>query len=109
MAVEAMLDELRKRLKGEHLLLADVSDARVAFTVTGPSAREVLAKGTPVDLAPGKFEPGVFCRTRIGQVPVAFWMTEDSEFRLLCFRSLERFVHRWLATAADSGSFPRFL
>ena len=108
-AVEATLAELDARLKGEHMLFADVSDARVAFRVSGPSAREVLAKGTPVDLAAGAFDPGMFCRTRLGQVPVAFWMSGDEEVTLLCFRSVGRFVHDWLTTAAESGSFPRYL
>ena len=35
-----------------------MSDARAVFQVSGPSAREVMAKLCPVDLSPEAFKPG---------------------------------------------------
>lgn len=87
-----------------HHLSADVSDVRSLFRIEGRGAREVLAKGAPVDLAIDKFGPGDFRRTRLGQVAVAFWMTGDDAFSLVCFRSVEEFVGRWLQLAARPGS-----
>ncbi|TPE53527.1 sarcosine oxidase subunit gamma [Amaricoccus solimangrovi] len=83
-------------------LAVDVSDARVIFRIAGPGARMVLAKGAPVDLAPQAFRPGDFRRTRLGQVAVAFWMTGDGAFELMCFRSVAGFVEDWLLNAARS-------
>ena len=96
-------------LAGVHHLAADVSAARVRFRLTGPGAREVLAKGAPVDLAPTAFGPGDLRRTRLGQVAVAFWMPEPDAFDLVCFRSVADFTARWLVTAAAPGSLPGHL
>lgn len=91
-------------LAGKHHLVADVSDARAVFTVTGAGAREVLAKCCPVDFAPGMFGPGEVRRTRAAQVAAAVWMSGDDAFTLVCFRSVARYVFDLLATLARPGS-----
>lgn len=100
--------QIADALKGEHHLVADVSDARVVLHIAGPGAGEVLAKGAPVDLAPGVFRPRDLRRTRLGQVPVAFWMVEQEVFNLICFRSVATFVEDWLVTAARPKTLPNF-
>ncbi|HEU0221194.1 MAG TPA: sarcosine oxidase subunit gamma family protein [Paracoccaceae bacterium] len=101
--VAAAIAVIAEALQGEHHLAADVSDARVRFLIAGPGAREVLAKGAPVDLAPQAFGPGDLRRTRVGQVAAAFWCTAPEEFELVCFRSVATYMHDWLATAARPG------
>jgi len=91
-------------LEGEHALVANVSDARAVFEVSGPQARDVLAKLAPVDLDPAQFTPGMFRRTRLAQVAAAFWMTDDQTFRIVCFRSVAQYVFDLLSVAAQSGS-----
>lgn len=91
-------------LAGKHHLVADVSDARAVFTLTGAGAREVLAKCCPVDFAPGVFGPGEVRRTRAAQVAAAVWMGEDDTFTLVCFRSVARYVFDLLATLARPGA-----
>jgi sarcosine oxidase subunit gamma len=83
-----------------------MSCARAAIDLVGPGWREVLAKGSPIDLAPGRFEPGDFRRTRLGQVAVAIWASEAETAHLVCFRSVAGFVFDWLRTAAAPGSLP---
>jgi sarcosine oxidase subunit gamma len=100
---------ISRALAGSHHLAADVSDARSLFRLTGPGAREVLAKGAPVDLAPEAFGPGDFRRTRLGQVAAAFWCSEPDTFDMMCFRSVGGFVADWLANAARPGSLPGHL
>lgn len=97
---------MRRTLERVPHLLADVSDARALLALEGAGAREVLAKGAPVDLAPGRFEPGEIRRTRLGQIAVAFWMTGPDRFELMCFRSVAGFAFDWLAQAAREGSLP---
>ncbi len=92
-----------------HHLAVDVSDARAVFAIDGPGAREVLAKGAPVDLSRTAFGPGDLRRTRLGQIAVAFWMTGEDRFELVCFRSVADFAETWLRTAAAPGSLPGFL
>ncbi|MBC57956.1 MAG: sarcosine oxidase subunit gamma [Confluentimicrobium sp.] len=98
-AVAAMQTELA----GTHSLVVNVSDARAMFRISGPAAREVLAKLCPVDLSPGAFGPGDFRRTRAAQVPVAFWMQAEDAFALICFRSVAGYVFDLLKTAARPG------
>jgi hypothetical protein len=71
----AAVAALLAALAGKHHLVADVSDARAVFTITGDGAREVLAKCCPVDVAPGVFGPGEVRRTRAAQVAAAVWMS----------------------------------
>lgn len=94
---------LRKSLGKRHFLVADVSDARVSFTLSGDKVREVIAKLAPVDLAPGHFAPGAFRRTRFGQISAAFWLISETEARVICFRSVAEFMFNQLSAAARLG------
>lgn len=91
-------------LAGSHAMVVDVSDARASFRISGPLAREVVAKLAPVDMAPGRFEAPMFRRTRLAQVPAALWMDGPEAIRLICFRSQARYVFDLLTTAAQPGS-----
>ncbi len=100
--------EIAARLAPAPCLVADVSDARVVFRLSGPGAREVLAKGAPADLSPSAFGVGDFRRTRIGQVAAAFWLRGDGSFDLMCFRSVAEYMRLWLETAARPGTLPGY-
>ncbi|MFK7876981.1 MAG: sarcosine oxidase subunit gamma [Paracoccaceae bacterium] len=102
--VAANLDKIRKSLHQDHALVENVSDARAVFHVTGPLARDVLAKLAPVDLSPECFQPGQLRRTRLAQVAAAFHMREDHCFEVICFRSVAQYVFDVLKTAARPGS-----
>lgn len=105
--LDSVLADLDEALGGENVLLSDVSDARVTFSITGPNARETLAKGCPSNLSHEAFGPGDFIRTRLGQVPVALWMPDPESVALMCFRSVGEFVGNWLENAAV-GPFPGY-
>ena len=96
--------KLQQALGGQHALVVNVSDARASFRVSGPHAREVMAKLAPVDLDPAAFTPGMFRRTRLAQVPVAFWMPDTETFQIICFRSVAQYVYDLLKVAAQPGS-----
>jgi len=97
---EAAVKDLEKGLKNAHALVADVSDARSVFRLTGPGARETLAKVTPVDLHPSALQPGIVYRTRLAQVAGAFWQRDDGSFEVICFRSVADYVATLLKTSA---------
>ncbi|MGR3462825.1 MAG: sarcosine oxidase subunit gamma [Roseovarius sp.] len=90
-------------LEGQHFLAVNVSDARSFLRISGARAREVLAKLCPVDLSPDAFASGMFRRTRMAQVPAAFWLDEGGTFHLVCFRSVGEYAFNLLKTAALSG------
>ncbi len=91
---------------GGHLSAVDVSQARASFAVTGEDVlvREAIAKLAPVDMAPGAFGPGMVRRTRLAQVPAAFWMPDAGRAELICFRSVADYVFTILTDAARKGS-----
>jgi len=98
---EAGVAKLSEALKGQHFLAANVSDARAVFSISGSGAREVLARPAPVDLSPEVFGPGMMRRTRLAQVPAAFWMRDAETFELICFRSVAGYVFDVLRNAAN--------
>ncbi|TCP62005.1 sarcosine oxidase subunit gamma [Rhodovulum bhavnagarense] len=102
--VPEALAALRDKIGDDHITAVDVSDARAQFRLTGPGAREVLAKLSPVDFAPARFVPGTFRRTRLAQVPVAVWQKDADRFGLVCFRSVGGYVAGLLANAAAPGA-----
>ncbi len=102
--VPSVLARLTGALDGVHALVADTSDARSVFHLDGPGVREVLAKVTPADMDPARLEPGVFRRTRIGQVAGAFWFRDASSAEILCFRSVATYVDTLLRNAIAGGS-----
>ena len=108
-AVGKTLAKMHKALGETHALAVDVSDARAVFRVSGPHAREVLAKLAPVDLSTAAFGQDDFRRTRLAQVPAAFWMRDAETFEIICFRSVAQYVHDLLTTAAQTGSEVGFL
>ena len=105
------LAALSNALGARHHLAVDLSDARAIFEISGDGAREVLAKGAPVDLSRGAFTLGDVRRTRLGQLAAAFALVGEGpdRFHLVCFRSVAAHVERWLDVAARAGSLPGVL
>lgn len=101
---DGVVVQLERALAGQHAMAVNVSDARAVFVLSGPHAREVLAKLAPVDLAPAAFKPGMLRRTRIAQVAGAFWLQDDETFHIVCFRSVAKYVNDLLSHASRSGT-----
>lgn len=99
--VAAAIATLADKLKGEHHLAVDVSDARAVFRIEGPKADQVLAKLAPVDLP--TLAPNELRRSRAGQVAAAFWK-DDQGYTLVCFRSVAGYVMGLLSHSAQPGS-----
>jgi len=102
--VDAVLAAMQQKLAKAHALAVDVSDARALLQVTGPSAREVMAKLCPLDLSPATFQPGTIRRTRMAQIPAALWMEDEMSFQVICFRSVADYAFNLLKTAAQPES-----
>lgn len=102
--VAGAVAKMQAGLTKVHALAVDVSDARAVFRVAGKGAREVMAKLAPVDFRPTAFGPGMFRRSRLAQVPAAFWMPDDASFQIVCFRSNAQYMFDLLKAAAQPGS-----
>ena len=95
---------LSETLKDTHHLVANVSDARAMLSLTGGDPREVLAKLSPANVSPEAFKPGTLRRSRLAQVPAAFWIEDAGTAYVICFRSVAEYVFDILKTAALPGS-----
>lgn len=102
--VDDNIAAIAKTMKKGHYLAVNVSDARAVFRITGGGAREVVAKLSPVDMSPEAFGAGQIRRTRMAQVPAAFWIGEDGSITVVCFRSVAQYVFDLLKGAAANGS-----
>lgn len=101
---DALARDLAERLKG----LASISDqhgGRTVLRLSGPRAREVLAKGLPIDLHPRAFGPGDAATSTISLMGVQLWQTDDAPaYDIALFRSVSESFWRWLtASAAEFG------
>lgn len=103
-AAPGMEATLRTALAGEFATVANVSDARAVFTVTGLGWRDALAKLCPVDFS--TLEAGDIRRTRAAQVAAAILVTGPEEARVICFRSVAQYMFDLLSVAASKGSEP---
>jgi len=95
---------LEEQLSDQFAGLASVCDqsgSRVLFSVQGPNARTLLAKGLGVDLHPQSFSPGDVAVSSIGHMGVQLWQVDAAPtYRLLVARSYAESFRHWLQAAA---------
>jgi sarcosine oxidase subunit gamma len=94
---------LTEALSGVHALVANVSDARAVYRVSGDGSRDALAKLAPVDFGKDAFGAGDIRRSRFAQVPAAVWGNADGSFEVICFRSVAQYVFDLLRVSAQKG------
>ena len=102
--VPGLLASLRAALAGVHAAIADVTDGRVAFRVAGPSARDVLAKGCPLDLHARAFPPGRCAQSLLAKASVLIHLVDDGPergpgFDVYVARSFADYLWTWLEDA----------
>jgi sarcosine oxidase subunit gamma len=104
LANEALAGDLAQKLKGLGSI-SDQSGGRTVFRISGPRARDVLAKGLPIDLDPRSFPLGSAATSTISLMGVQLWQTDDTRsYDIAVFRSVSASFWRWLtASAAEFG------
>jgi sarcosine oxidase subunit gamma len=100
----ALARDLSAKLAG----LASISDqsgGRTLLRLSGPHARDVLAKGLPIDLDPRAFPLGSAATSAISHMGVQLWQLDDTRsYDLAIFRSVSESFWSWLsASAAEFG------
>lgn len=83
--------------------LVDVSDRQVALSIAGPTARELLAYGCPLDLDDAAFPVGMCTRTVLSRADVVLWRSSPEEYHLETARSFAGYVLGWLREAERGG------
>jgi sarcosine oxidase subunit gamma len=100
--------ELYSELKTRLAVLASVfdqSNGRVILRVSGAKARNVLAKGTPVDLHPDEFPVGKSATTQMAHVGVHLTRTGEDAFELSVFRGFAENFWEWLTEQSEEFGY----
>lgn len=105
LANEALARDLAQHIAG----LASISDqsgGRTVLRVSGKRAREVLAKGLPIDLDPRAFPLGSAATSVISLMGVQLWQVDDTRsYDIAIFRSLSQSFWRWLTVSAGEFGY----
>jgi methylglutamate dehydrogenase subunit D len=86
---------------GDLASVSDQSDARTIIRVAGVKARDVLAKGVPIDLHASSFCAGQAAITTVARIGVHIWQVDATPtYELIVERSLAVSFWQWLAASA---------
>jgi heterotetrameric sarcosine oxidase gamma subunit len=86
--------------------ISDQSDGRAVVRISGPKARDLLAKGLPIDLDPRVFKPGDAATSLISYIGVQLWQVDETPtYDIAVFRGFAESFWGWLtASAAEFGA-----
>jgi len=85
-----------------HHAIADVSHSRAVIGLQGLNARDVLMKGTNVDLHPRAFAPDNCIQAHLGRCHILLHQLDDApSYDIYVHRSFAVYVWNWLRDAAS--------
>jgi sarcosine oxidase subunit gamma len=99
-----MVAALKAGLAKTHALAVDVSDMRAIIRIEGDEARNVLLKGSSLDLHGPDYTPGAVRRFRFAEIAALLDVVEEDAFDIYVFRSYAEYVWAWLLKAARAGT-----
>ena len=90
-----------KPLLADMAAVVDQTDARAVMRVSGSRARDVLAKGVPLDLHAREFKPNHVAITHASHIAVLLWQIDDGPtYEIAMFRSFAQSFADWLMHSA---------
>jgi sarcosine oxidase subunit gamma len=110
-APEGLFPDLIGRLSrapaNRHAAVTDLSASRAIIEIAGPRARDLLGKGSGLDLHPRAFGPGQCAQTVFARLPVIIDQLGAAPlYRLFVRRSAALWLAEWLIDAAQEFRFP---
>jgi sarcosine oxidase subunit gamma len=92
---------LSAALRGRRGAVVDVSDSRTIIALSGSRARDLLAKGSGLDLHPRGFAPGQCAQSFLAKVKIALVQLDNApSYHIIVERSVAEYLYLWLADAA---------
>lgn len=85
---------------GSRCAVTPLSHSRTRIFIEGRPARQVLAKGIPLDFHASVFTPGMFAMTGLHHTPVLVHCVTDNRFDLYAMRTFAVSLWDWLTDAA---------
>ena len=77
---------------------------RAIIRLEGEGVREVLMKGSTLDLTDGDYTPGTVRRMRFAEIAALLSIVEDNVIDVYVFRSYADYTWNFLVKAARKGS-----
>ena len=94
--------KLRDAVDGKGCAVTEVGESRTVIRATGPRARDLLAKGCPLDLHPSLFAKGACAQTVMAKAGVLIHAVDDGPtYDLYVLRSFAEYLWRWLEDAGQ--------
>ena len=102
---DSLVAALERALAGVHHGLTDVSESRVVIALSGPRARDLLAKATSLDLHPRNFQPGNCAQSTLARTSMLLHQlgedkADGAAYEIYVHRSFAEYAWRWLEAAA---------
>jgi sarcosine oxidase subunit gamma len=108
---EAFVAQSLRGARGEAFAtVIELGSGQTVIEVRGRRAREVIAKGCPLDLHPRVFGPGRCAQSRLARALVTLLQVDAGPtFELIVRRSFADYLWQWLLDACRHPVGPRFL
>jgi sarcosine oxidase subunit gamma len=91
-----LVEDLRAAFNGQHAAVIDVSESRTVISISGPSARDVLARGCSLDLHPRVFNTGQCAQTGLTKANILLDQTSDTpSFDIYVLKSFADYLWQW--------------
>lgn len=85
--------------------VSDQSHGRIIIAMSGRNVRDLLAKGTPVDLHPREFGPGQCAVTQMAHVGVHIAQKAKDSFEVSLFRGFAESFWEWLTEMSQEFGY----
>lgn len=93
---ERLVADLRQAFSGLHAAVIDVSESRTVITLSGPRARDVLARGCSLDLHPRVFTTGQCAQTGLAKANILICQTDSAPvFEIFVLKSFADYTWQW--------------
>jgi sarcosine oxidase subunit gamma len=103
---EKLVADLRQAFNGQHAAVIDVSESRTVITLSGPAARDVLARGCSLDLHPRAFGPGQCAQTGLTKANIMLDQIDGTpSFDVYVLKSFADYLWQWLGLIGRDFKF----
>ena len=107
---EMVAAALRRAVSEGFAGVVELGSGQTVIEIAGPRAREVIAKGCPLDLHPRMFGPGSCAQSRLARALVTIAQVDGTPtFELIVRRSFADYVWRFLTDACRHPVERRFI
>ena len=84
-----------------HMAVTVISGGQTVVRLAGDGARDVLAKGSTLDLHPRVFKPGMCAQSTLGKAPITIRQVDEvPSYDIVVRRSFADYLWLWLLSAA---------